>query len=151
MATGLGWLMLLDLSANGNFSNRYLALYHQGHLWLGCWRSPWSRSCASRSAGRSTSHVSFSGARGRVRRRIGSMPATVGRCRHDAGVVALVGALLANMPQLTSELGRAWLIVGAAWFFFLRGDPLAERLAAAGLRSLRSRATSLPTGLRRRC
>jgi hypothetical protein len=27
--------LLLDLSANGNFSNRYLALYHQGHLWLG--------------------------------------------------------------------------------------------------------------------
>ena len=35
VATGLGWLMLLDLSANGNFNNRYLALYHQGHLWLG--------------------------------------------------------------------------------------------------------------------
>ena len=27
--------VLLDLSANGNFGNRYLALYHQGHLWLG--------------------------------------------------------------------------------------------------------------------
>jgi cell division protein FtsW (lipid II flippase) len=36
------------------------------------------------------------------------------------------------MPQLTSELGRLWLIVGAAWFFFLRGDPLAKRLAASG-------------------
>src|SRR5215471_2929483 len=35
MATGIGWLLLLDLSANGNPSNRYLALYHQGHLWLG--------------------------------------------------------------------------------------------------------------------
>src|SRR5205085_4984524 len=34
-ATGLGWLVLLDLSANGHPGNRYLALYHQGHLWLG--------------------------------------------------------------------------------------------------------------------
>ena len=33
--TGIGWLILLDLSANGHFGNRYLALYHQGHLWLG--------------------------------------------------------------------------------------------------------------------
>ena len=29
-----GWLLLLDLSANGNPGNRYLALYHHGHLWL---------------------------------------------------------------------------------------------------------------------
>ncbi len=55
-----------------------------------------------------------------------------------AAFVASVGALLANVPQLTSEIGRAWLIVGAAWFFFLRGDPLAERLArrASSLASL---------------
>ena len=33
--TGIGWLLLLDLSANGPPSNRYLALYHHGHLWLG--------------------------------------------------------------------------------------------------------------------
>jgi cell division protein FtsW (lipid II flippase) len=36
------------------------------------------------------------------------------------------------MRQLTSELGRLWLIVGAAWFFFLRGGPLAERLSRDG-------------------
>jgi cell division protein FtsW (lipid II flippase) len=36
------------------------------------------------------------------------------------------------MRQLTSELGRLWLIVGAAWFFFLRGGPLAEGLARSG-------------------
>ena len=35
LASGLGWLLLLDLSANGHPGNRYLALYHQGHLWLG--------------------------------------------------------------------------------------------------------------------
>ena len=34
VATGIGWLLLLDLSANGQPGNRYLALYHHGHLWL---------------------------------------------------------------------------------------------------------------------
>ena len=44
----------------------------------------------------------------------------------------LASVALANMRQLTSELGRLWLIVGAAWFFFLRGTPLTERLARSG-------------------
>ena len=35
VVTGIGWMLLLDLSANGHTGNRYLALYHQGHLWLG--------------------------------------------------------------------------------------------------------------------
>jgi cell division protein FtsW (lipid II flippase) len=44
-------------------------------------------------------------------------------------VVGGIGSSLANIRQLTSELGRVWLIVGAAWFFYLRGTPLAERAA----------------------
>ena len=47
-------------------------------------------------------------------------------------LVGAVGFLLTNIRQLTSELGRVWLIVGAAWFFFLRGTPLAERMARSG-------------------
>src|SRR4030095_6603553 len=50
-------------------------------------------------------------------------------------MLALIGSfatLLANRRQITSELGRLWLIVGAAWFFFLRGTPFAERLARSG-------------------
>ncbi|HEX2540057.1 MAG TPA: hypothetical protein VHM00_03130, partial [Caldimonas sp.] len=35
LATGVGWLLLLDLSSQGLHANRYLALYHHGHLWLG--------------------------------------------------------------------------------------------------------------------
>ena len=45
-------------------------------------------------------------------------------------IVGAVGFLLTNIRQLTSEIGRLWLIVGAAWFFFLRGTPLAERMRA---------------------
>jgi cell division protein FtsW (lipid II flippase) len=48
------------------------------------------------------------------------------------GVLVGFGLALSNVRQLTSELGRVWLIVGAAWFFFLRGGPLAERLSRSG-------------------
>ena len=41
--------------------------------------------------------------------------------------------MLTNIRQLTSEIGRVWLIVGAAWFFFLRGTPLADRIARSGI------------------
>ena len=46
-----------------------------------------------------------------------------------AAAVVAFGLGLSNLRQLTSELGRLWLIVGAAWFFFLRAGPLTERLA----------------------
>jgi len=133
MATGLGWLMLLDLSANGNYSNRYLGLYHQGHLWLGMLalttaaflRQPIGRALTS------TLSI-FDTVAGGIRRRIGSVAMGAAVVATMIGIVAFVGAAMSNMPQLTSELGRLWLIVGAAWFFFLRGDPLAKRLATSG-------------------
>ncbi|NUZ07980.1 FtsW/RodA/SpoVE family cell cycle protein [Piscinibacter koreensis] len=130
VATGVGWLVLLDLSANGHPANRYLALYHQGHLWFGMTLFSvllFARRGVARALGALLSwagELSF-----RVARRVG---------RAGAGLVLglLTGAALlafalglAHQRQLTSELGRIWLIVGAAWFFFLRGSPLAERLA----------------------
>jgi cell division protein FtsW (lipid II flippase) len=39
--------------------------------------------------------------------------------------------LLTGIRQVTSEIGRIWLIVGVAWFFFLRGAPIAGRVARA--------------------
>src|SRR5207247_4729969 len=47
-------------------------------------------------------------------------------------LIGAVGSLLPNSPQLTSEIGRLWLILGAAWFFFMRGTPLTERLVRSG-------------------
>jgi hypothetical protein len=44
-------------------------------------------------------------------------------------IVGIIGALLSGVRQFTSELGRVWLMVGVAWFFFLRGAPVAERMA----------------------
>jgi hypothetical protein len=49
-----------------------------------------------------------------------------------AAALQAFGALLANKRQLTSEVGRIWLMLGAAWFFYMRGTPLAERLARSG-------------------
>jgi cell division protein FtsW (lipid II flippase) len=131
LATGLGWLLLLDLSAHGHPVNRYLALYHQGHLWLGMTvfsvlvflRRPLSRALGwgLSLAGETARHAA---------RRLGALAAPTLVLATAAAVLAL-GLGLANLRQLTSELGRAWLIVGAAWFFFLRAGPLAERLASA--------------------
>ncbi len=133
VATGLGFLLLLDLSANGNYGNRYLALYHQGHLWLGMLtltvvaflRQPFGRALGWTLA-------MVDALAGRIGRRVGALAMTVVAVLLMMGLVGAVGAALPNWPQLTSELGRLWLIGGASWFFFLRGDPLAERLARSG-------------------
>jgi cell division protein FtsW (lipid II flippase) len=133
VATGLGAVLLLDLSANGHPVNRYLALYHQGHLWLGMLLFSvllflrqslsrglgWVLSVAGEATRSVTRHVGRGGAFGLL------LLAT-------AAGLAIVGLALSNLRQLTSELGRIWLIVGASWFFFLRASPLAERLARSG-------------------
>ena len=133
LATGLGWLLLLDLSANGHTGNRYLALYHQGHLWLGMLtlsvllflRQPLARALAWT--------LSMSGEIARLARlRLGSWRALAALGLAALAALAVLGLALSNMRQLTSELGRVWLIVGAAWFFFMRGGPLAQRLSRSG-------------------
>ena len=132
-ATGIGWLLLFDLSAHAHPVNRYLVLYHQGHLWLALLvlsvllflRQPLARGIGwALSVG------------AEVARRLAGLFGGFGGWAVLAGIalagVAVFGLVLANMRQLTSELGRIWLIVGGAWFFFLRAGPLAERLARDG-------------------
>ncbi len=130
--TGVGWLVLLDLSANASFVNRYLALYHQGHLWLAMLllsvlvflRQPLGRLLAWMLS-------VIDGAANRIGRSTGTLGAATLAIAATAMLVAAF-ALLANLRQVTSEIGRLWLMLGAAWFFFLRGTPLAERLARSG-------------------
>ena len=130
LMTGVGWLLLLDLSANGHHGNRYLALYHQGHLWLGMLilsvlvflRQPLGRFlgwCLS----------VLDGVTSAIGSRVPTGWAVVGFFLLLLLLVGVVGSSLTNIRQLTSEIGRVWLIVGAAWFFYLRGAPLAERIA----------------------
>jgi cell division protein FtsW (lipid II flippase) len=133
LATGLGWLLLLDLSANGHPANRYLALYHQGHLWLAMLVFSvllFLRRPLSRAFGRTLSVVGE--AARAVAQRLGTAGAAAALALGALAAVVGLGLALSNMRQLTSELGRMWLIFGAAWFFFLRAGPLAERLASAG-------------------
>jgi len=133
VATGVGWLLLLDLSLTGHAGNRYLALYHQGHLWLAMLvlsivvfvRAPLARAFAWL--------LSLAGeAMQRASRRVGRLGGGALLVVATLAAVVAFGVVLANRRQLTSELGRVWLIVGAAWFFFLRGGPLTERLARSG-------------------
>jgi hypothetical protein len=56
----------------------------------------------------------------RASSRFGTATALAGALLLTAAALAAFGLALSNMRQLTSELGRVWLIVGAAWFFFLR-------------------------------
>lgn len=133
IATGVGFLLILDLSANASFGNRYLALYHQGHLWLAMLvisvilflRQPLGRLLAW------------------VLAMADEVASALGRQLRPTNAVALLlvllvatsaafGALLGNLRQVTSEIGRLWLMLGAAWFFFMRGSPFAERLARSG-------------------
>jgi cell division protein FtsW (lipid II flippase) len=133
LATGIGFLLVLDLSANGPPGNRYLALYHQGHLWFGMltlsivafMRQPLGR-------GLSWTLSVFDGIADGVAKRVGRVGGVALFLLAMFGLVGLMGALLPNSPQLTSEIGRLWLIFGAAWFFFMRGTPLTERLARSG-------------------
>jgi len=133
VASGVGWLLLLDLSLTGHFGNRYLALYHQGHLWLAMLalsvlvfvRAPLARAFAWL--------LSVVGeAMQRASRRVGKLGGGMLLVVATLAAVVAFGVVLANRRQLTSELGRIWLIVGAAWFFFLRAGPLTERLAKSG-------------------
>ena len=133
LASGLGWLLLLELSANGHPGNRYLALYHQGHLWLGMLVLSvllFMRRPLARELGWLLSVVG-EGARSATRR-LGTWGAAALVVSSALAAVVGLGLALSNMRQLTSELGRVWLIVGAAWFFFLRAGPLTERLAQRG-------------------
>lgn len=133
LATGVGSLLILDLAANASYGNRYLALYHQGHLWLAATvlsvvailRPPLGRALA-------WTLSLVDGVAAAVAYRLRAWAALLLLLALAAVLAVALGALLANLRQLTSEIGRVWVIVGAAWFFFMRGTPLAERLARSG-------------------
>jgi cell division protein FtsW (lipid II flippase) len=132
-ATGIGTLVLLDLSANGPPSNRYLALYHQGHLWLAMLEltvTLFLRPAIASALAWFLATVDELGARlARILdARVVGLVATL--LVLAAAIVA--GTLLGGMRQFTSELGRLWLVVGVAWFFYQRGGPAAERVASGG-------------------
>jgi cell division protein FtsW (lipid II flippase) len=133
VATGIGAVLLLDLSAHGPPTNRYLALYHHGHLWLALLVftvTAFLRPVLGRALAALLAIVEELA--GRIGERLGLPLASTALALVVVAIVAATGALLAGVRQFTSELGRLWLIGGVAWFFYLRGTPVAERLARAG-------------------
>jgi cell division protein FtsW (lipid II flippase) len=133
---GLGWWLLLDLSAAGHYSNRFHALYQQVYVFaafvlltlfpplrlelahrLGRWFGVFLLLARSRSAG--------------LRRYLPALM-YLGVAVGVLGVAALVHQ---SQTQLTSEIFRIWLIFGASWFFFVRGESalLLTRSGAGGV------------------
>ncbi len=120
---GLGWWLLLDLSAEGHYSNRFHALYQQVYVFaafvlltllpplrlefaqrLGRWFGVFLLLARTRSSG--------------LRRHL---PWLMYFC--VATAVLVVAALVhQSQTQLTSEIFRIWLVFGASWFFFVRGE-----------------------------
>lgn len=132
LASGLGWLLLLDLSAHAHPANRYLALYHQGHLWLALITFSvllFVRPQMARGMAWVLSLLEEVGQG--IAARAGATGMKLALAALVLAAIVTTGLLLANLRQLTSEMGRIWLVLGAAWFFFLRGSPMAERLARA--------------------
>lgn len=132
LASGLGWLLLLELSAHAHPANRYLALYHQGHLWLALLTFSVVLFLRPQLAHAMAWVLSVLEEVGQgVAARGGGTGIRFALVGLVLAAVLASGLLLSNLRQLTSEMGRIWLVIGAAWFFFLRGSPLAERLARA--------------------
>ncbi|MDG4550197.1 MAG: FtsW/RodA/SpoVE family cell cycle protein [Candidatus Contendobacter sp.] len=111
---GLGWLLLLDLSATGHPRNRYLGLYQHDHLFLAL------LVVSLASVWRCALGAFFT-------RSLPLLRSGFDRYRVAASLlvfalVIVAFAIVGNSPQITSELGRLWLILGSAWFFYMRGD-----------------------------
>ncbi len=130
---GLGWWLLLDLSAAGHFANRFHALYHQIYVFaafvlltmiapvrltladtLGRWLGRFLLIARPRAAGfkRILPWLAY----GAV----------------IAGMVAAAGATRKYQTQLTSEILRVWLVLGVSWFFFVRGEAALSLSGGAG-------------------
>ena len=133
LATGLGALLLLDLSAQrlpgqplpGALPPGPSVARHAAVLGAVV-PAPAAVRAASAGCCRSSVKPPRRAAR---RLETAAAPAVAVVLRALGGVRGVRAWRCPNMRQLTSKLGRVWLIVGAAWFFFLRAGPLAERLA----------------------
>lgn len=120
---GLGWWLLLDLSATGHVDNRFQGLYQQGHVFAAfllvslvpALRAPLAE------AGLKAASFWPLAAAGETRRAwvfwgLGLLAAAV--------LLGLVWAVLRGHRQLTSEIFRFLLVVGLAWVLLARADRL---------------------------
>jgi len=142
---GLGWWLLLDLSAAGHYANRFHALYHQIYVFaafvLLTLIAPVRLTLAD-TIGRWLGRFLLIARPGRAGlRRI--LPwfaygAVI------AAMVAAAGATRKYQTQLTSEILRVWLVLGVSWFFFVRGEAALALSGGAGGRMLKGLAFAWP-------
>lgn len=120
---GLGWWLLLDLSAEGHYSNRFHALYQQVYVFaafvLLTLVPPLRLELAHRLSRWFGVFLLRTRTQGSGLRRY--LPWLM----YFLVAVAVLGVAAVvhqSQTQLTSEIFRIWLVFGASWFFFLRGE-----------------------------
>ena len=132
--TGLGWWLLLDLSASGHYANRFHALYQQAYVFtafvLLTMLSPLRLAVADRVGRWLGAFLLMTKPRGTGLRRY--LPWLT----YLTAVALVLGAASMtkrSQTQLTSEIFRLWLVFGASWFFLVRGETaLAVSSGASG-------------------
>lgn len=132
---GLGWWLLLDLSAAGHYANRFHALYQQVYVFaafvLLTMLAPMRLRLADRLSRWFGLFLLLARPRGAGLRRY--LPWVTYAAA--VAVVLLAAGLARNyQTQLTSEIFRLWMVFGMAWFFLVRGES-ALSLSAAGVKS----------------
>jgi cell division protein FtsW (lipid II flippase) len=120
---GLGWWLLLDLSAEGHYSNRFQALYQQVYVFaafvLLTLIPPMRLEFAQRLGGWFGRFLLL--ARSRKAGLRGLLPWLMYFCV-AIGVLGVAAIVHQSQTQLTSEIFRIWLVFGVSWFFFVRGE-----------------------------
>lgn len=117
LLAGVGWVLLLDLSSSGHVRNRYIGLRQQGYLWSAIalvviatlWRQ----------------RIAYF-----LVRSFGLFGGILSSWRNNKlkaillffGAVVVLSLAFSGNRQVTSEVGRIWLIFGAAWYFHVIGD-----------------------------
>lgn len=121
--TGMGWWLLLDLSATGHYVNRFHALYQQVYVFaafvLLTMIAPMRMALADRLGRWFGAFLLITRPRGAGLRRYLPWLAYI------AGAAVVLGAASVtrqSQTQLTSEIFRLWLVLGASWFFLVRGE-----------------------------
>jgi len=135
---GIGWWMLIDLSTTGHLANRFHALYQQVYVFaafaLLTMLAPMRLQLADRLGRWLGWLLLLTRSRRAGLRRI--VPWLAG-----AGAVLLLlfaaSVVRKYQTQLTSEIFRFWLVLGASWVFFVRGESaLALPAGGRGLHGL---------------
>jgi cell division protein FtsW (lipid II flippase) len=132
---GLGWWLLLDLSATGHYANRFHALYQQVYVFaafvLLTMLAPMRLRLADQLGRWFGLFLLLARPRGAGLRRY--LP-WVTYAAIAALVLLAAGASHKHQTQLTSEIFRLWLVFGVSWFFLVRGES-ALSLSTGGVRS----------------